>query len=44
MLLINCKAELKLKLTKYFTLTAAGADKPSADSNNIIFTTKDTKL
>ena len=42
--LINCKVELKLKWTKYCVLFAAGADNDDANSNNIIFTTKDTKL
>ena len=40
--LINCKVEFKL--TKYCVLSAAGADNANADSNNIIFTIKDTKL
>ena len=44
MLLINCKVELKLKWTMYCVLSTAGADNNDADSNNIIFTTKDTKL
>ena len=42
--LINCKVELKLKWTKYCVLSAAGAANANADSNNIIFTIKDTKL
>ena len=42
--LINCKVELKLKWTKYCVSSAAGADNANADSNNIIFTIKDTKL
>ena len=42
--MINCKVELKLKWTKYCVLSAAGADSDNADSNNIIFTIKDTKL
>ena len=40
----NCKAELKLKWTKYCVLAAAGADNANVNSNNIIFTIKDTKL
>ena len=42
--LINCKVELKLKWTKYCVLSAAGNDKITAGSNNVIFTIKDTKL
>ena len=42
--LINFKAELKLKWTKYCVLTAAGADSVDANPNDIIFTTKDTKI
>ena len=44
MLLINCKVELKLKWTKYFILSAAGANNAKANSNNISFTIKSTKL
>ena len=44
MSLINCKIRLKLKWTKYCFLSAAGADNVDANSNNIIFTIKDTKL
>ena len=44
MLFINCKVELKLKWTKYCILSEAGADISNANSNNIIFTNKDTKL
>ena len=44
MSLINCKVELKLIWTKYCVLCAAGADNNDANSNNIIFTLKDTKL
>ena len=40
----NCKVELKLKLTKFCVLSAAGADNTNANPNNIIFTIKDTKL
>ena len=43
--LINSKAELKLKWTKYCVLFAAGNDKViNNDSNDIIFTIKDTEL
>ena len=40
---INCKAELKLKWAKYCVLSADSADNTDANSNNIIFTMKDTK-
>ena len=42
--LLNCKVELKLKWTKYFVLAGAGADNTNANSNDIIFTIKDTKF
>ena len=45
--LINCKAELKLKWTKYCALSAGGTENvinEDANANNIIFTIKDTKL
>ena len=42
--LINCKVELKHKLTKYCVLSAADSDNTNANPNNIIFTIKDTKL
>ena len=42
--LINYKAELKLKWTKYCVLSAAGTDNTSANPSNIICTIKDTKL
>ena len=42
--LINCKVELKLKWTKYCVLSEASADNVNNDSNNIIFTIKDSKL
>ena len=45
--LINCKVELVLKWTKYFVLSAAGADNVNGtddDNNDIIFTIKNTKL
>ena len=42
---INCKEELKLKWTKYCVLSTASVDNVNnRDSNNIIFTIKDTKL
>ena len=43
--LTNCKVELKLKWTKHCVLSAAGADNVSnIDSNNAVFTIKETKL
>ena len=42
--LINSKVKLKLKWTKYCVQSAAGADNNNDNSNNIIFTVKDTKL
>ena len=42
--LINCKVELKVKWTKYCVLFAASAANANANSNNIIFTIKSTKL
>ena len=43
--LINCKVEIKLRWTKYCVLCVAGADNTNDnDSDNIIFTIKDTKL
>ena len=42
--LISCKVELKLKWTRYHVLSAAGVHNNNADSNDIIFTIKDTKL
>ena len=42
--LINCKVELKLKWGKYCIFFAAGTDTADTNSNNIIFTIKDTKL
>ena len=44
MLLINCKVELKLRCTKNCILASNGVENDSADSNNIIFFIKDTKL
>ena len=42
--LINCKVEWKLRWTKHCVLASAGFENDGADSNNIIFTVKDTKL
>ena len=46
--LINCKVELKFRLTKYYVLFVIGVanidNDDGANVNNIIFTTKDTKL
>ena len=42
--LINSKVKLKLKWTKYCVQSTAGADNNNDNSNNIIFTVKDTKL
>ena len=43
--LINCKVEIKLRWTKYCVLSVVGADNTNDnDSDNIIFTIKDTKL
>ena len=44
MSLINCKVELKLKGTNHWVLSANGNDNDDANSNNIIFTIKVTKL
>ena len=44
MLLINWKVELKLNWTKYCVLSEAGANNNNANSDNIIFIIKDTKL
>ena len=44
MRLINCKVELKLKLTNDCILSANGNDNDDASSNNIIFNIKDTKI
>ena len=46
MALINYKAELKLRWTKHCVLSVLGNenDNDNADSNNVIFTIKDTKL
>ena len=45
--LINCKVELELKLTRYCVLSVAGNENninEDANTNNFIFTIKDTKL
>ena len=42
--MINCKVELKLRWKKDCVLAAAGVENNNADSTNIIFTIKDTKL
>ena len=42
--LINCKVELKLKWMNHYVLSANGKDNDEANSNNIIFNIKDTKL
>ena len=44
MLLINCKVELKLKLTKHCVLATGGNDDDDANSNNFISPIKCTKL
>ena len=41
--LINCKVESKLKPTKYYVLSATGADNADTSSNNIFFTIENTK-
>ena len=42
--LINSKVEWKLEWTKHCVLAIGGNDNDDANSNNIIFTIKDTKL
>ena len=42
--LINSKVELKSRWTKHCVLASAGVQNDDADSNDIIFTIKDTKL
>ena len=45
MSLINCKGESKLRWKKYCVLSVAGTDNVNGnDSDNIIFTIRDTKL
>ena len=41
---INCKAKLRPKWTIHCVMSAGGADNDDANSNNIIFTIKCTKL
>ena len=42
--LINCKVKSKLRWAKHFAFAFAGGESNNADSNNIVFTIKDTKL
>ena len=42
--LVNCKVELKHKWTKCCVLSVATLDSTNANTNDIIFTFKDTKL
>ena len=42
--LINCKVELKPKWTNHCVFSALGVDNDDSDSDNIIFTMKDTNL
>ena len=42
--LINCNVELNLRWTKYCVLPLGGNDNPNNNTDNIIFTIKDTKL
>ena len=42
--MINCKVKLKLKWTKQCVLFVLGTENIDANSNNVVFTTKDTKL
>ena len=44
MSLINCKVKLKLKWTKHCVLFVLGTENIDANSNNVVFTTIDTKL
>ena len=45
MSMINCKVELKFRLTKYCVLSVGGTDVSGNDEDdNIIFTIEDTKL
>ena len=44
MSLINCKVKLKLKVSKYCVLFAAGNDNANGYNDNLFFTIKDTKL
>ena len=42
--MINCKVELQLKWTNHCILGGNGNDNDNVNSNDIIFTIKDTKL
>ena len=42
--LINFKVELKLRWTKHYVLTSKGTGNDGANSNNVVFTIKNTKL
>ena len=42
--LINCKMELKLKWTKHCVLASTGTDNADDNSDDIVFTIKETKL
>ena len=42
--LTKCKAELKLRQTDHCVLSAANVDSAKVNSNNIVFTIKDTKF
>ena len=44
MLLINCRVGLKLTWTNHCLLSEVGVDNANDNSDNIIFTIKDTKL
>ena len=44
MSLINCKVKLKLKWTKHCVLFVLVTENIDANSNNVVFTTKGTKL
>ena len=44
MILINCKIELKCTWTNHCVLSENDNDNDDGNSNNIIFTIKDTKL
>ena len=42
--LIICKVELKFQWTKNFVISAAGSGNVNSNSNNIVFTIKNTNL
>ena len=44
MSLIKCKVKLKFRWTNYYVLASTGTENADANSNNIIFTIKNTKL